>query len=189
MRRGIKWFLIIVGGGFLLFAGCAIILAATGVIDATPATPAPARAEDVPPTAAEQPASLEDAIDEALGESNREGRKLTAVDRFEDGDEDNLGVTWKLDDSFSGGLILAGAQRDAARILQTIETSGEPYSTVTLAGTFAMQDEAGSPSESVVVQATYDRATLEAIDWEAFNAADLLREPVARGIFIHETLR
>lgn len=109
------------------------------------------------------------AINEALGESNRDrtnNRKFTNLDYRET--EGSISVTWAADDNFSSSLIVAGIEGDAADVLRAIDESGVDYERVFLAATFALQDAAGNAFEGEVMLASYDRATIERIDWDTF---------------------
>ena len=126
------------------------------------------------------------AVNEALGPSNREvnaGRKLTAVGLFDD--EGTIGVTWALDDHFTPGMVLSLGQRDAERILAALASADVPFITLTLAGTFPMQDAAGDVAETVVVQAAYAHDDLREIAWDDFDATAVFREPLPLGVYIH----
>lgn len=112
-------------------------------------------------------------IDEGLGELNRGNgrRKMTDINYRED--EGSIEVTWAADDNFSNGLIVAGIQSDAAAVLRAIDESGVDYERVFLAATFAVQDAAGHASESEVMLASYDRSTIERINWSNFLATEV----------------
>ena len=140
---------------------------------ATDAPPPPTRTP-TPAATLEPRGRLVVGVDAALGELNRGNnrRKMTDVDYRED--EGSISVTWAADDNISNGWSVAGIEGDAADILRAIDESGVEYETVFLAATFALQDAAGNPVESEVMLASYDRATIERIDWGSFNRAEAL---------------
>lgn len=138
---------------------------------ATP-TPRPTVVRPLSPEAA-----LRAAVDDALGESNRGGRKLAdVVWRPEEG---SVSVTWKADDSFSSSLILAGIERDTAAVLEAVADSRFPYGHVFIGVTFAVVID-GADTEAEVVTAAFGRGRPDAGDvWDAADnywIAPLLRE-------------
>ena len=140
--------------------------AATAVPQPTDA-PAPA-----PTTPADPVEALRAAIDTALGESNRDlGRKLTTFDVRPD--ERTISVGWAADDNFSTGLIRSGLQLDTVAILKAIDAGNVPYDWVFLGATFALQDQSGNASEADVLTLAYKAATLDGINWDNFNRANV----------------
>lgn len=138
---------------------------------ATP-TPRPAVVRPLSPEAA-----LRAAVDDALGESNRGGRKLAdVVWRQEEG---SVSVTWKADDGFSSGLILDGIERDTAAVLGAVADSRLPYGHVFTSVTFAVTVD-GVDTEAEVVSAAFGRGRPDAGDvWDAadsYRIAPLLRD-------------
>lgn len=139
------------------------------IVTATP------RATTVRPLSPE--AALRAAVDDALGESNRGGRKLAdVVWRQEEG---SVSVTWAADDGFSSGLILDGIERDTAAVLGAVADSRLPYGHVFTSVTFAVTID-GKDSEAEVVSAAFGRGRPDAGDvWDAadsYRIAPLLRE-------------
>ena len=112
------------------------------------------------------------AIDGALGESNRGNRRKMTDINYREG-EDTIEVTWAADDNFSSGFIVTGIQSDAAAVLRAIDESGVEYERVFLAATFALRDAAGNDSEEEVMLASFDRETIERINWDNFLATDV----------------
>lgn len=112
------------------------------------------------------------AIDGALGESNRGNRRKMTNINYREGEE-TISVTWAADDNFSSGFIVTGIQGDAAAVLRAIDESGVAYEQVFLAATFAVRDAAGNDSEEEVMLASFDRETIERINWENFLATDV----------------
>lgn len=112
-------------------------------------------------------------IDAGLGELNRGNgrRKMTDINYRED--EGSISVTWAADDHFSNSLIVTSIQSDAAAVLRAIDESGVEYERVFLAATFALQDASGNASESEVMLASYDRETIERINWGSFLATEV----------------
>lgn len=180
-RKWVLWVVVAVVGLPLL---CGLILnwaEEPATADIREPTQAVDNESDDSPTRAPRPTAtfypsgvLRVAINDALGESNRDrtnDRKFTTLD-YREG-EGSISVTWAADDNFSSGLIVAGIKNDAAAVLRAIDESGVDYERVFLAATFAVQDAAGHASESEVMLASYDRATIERIDWSSFLATEV----------------
>lgn len=72
-------------------------------------------------------------------------------------------------DNFSKGMIASGAKRDTLDILKAVRESGMKYSRVFVQGKFPMQDSYGNSSVSMVVNAGYDKATVDKINFDGIN--------------------
>jgi len=88
-----------------------------------------------------------------------------------------------------GDALREAAQLDVRNILEGVGASGFDYEYITVRGWFPMLDECGEAEEIVVVDAGYDRGTMDRIDWSALppdgiyakaDQADLHRQFRAR---------
>lgn len=123
----------------------------------------------VPPTAALAPIDqLKVNIEDVLGTSNREVPRLTSFD-WSDTDK-SLIINWALNDNLTSSFIYIGMQKDVADMMQEIAKSGllPEYRFVTFVGTFPLQDAFGNASEERVVTASYNKATVDKINWDNF---------------------
>ena len=77
-------------------------------------------------------------------------------------------VTWLIEDILTEDLTRSGARRDATDILRKADTSSTGFETITMIGMFAMQDTFGNVSEQNVVALTFQRATIDKINWSNF---------------------
>lgn len=133
-------------------------------------TQTPLPSPTIPPTATLAPLdALKFQIETALGESNRNVPRLTSFDWTES--DKVLMIRWAVNDNLGTDLILIGVQTDVTDMLQIIAQSGllPDYQFVNFVGTFPLQDAFGNVSEERIVTATYDKATVDKINWENFQ--------------------
>jgi hypothetical protein len=126
--------------------------------------------------------TLQNALDQALGESNRGlGRKL---DLFSPGlpglIENSIIIGWAADEAASPTLIRETMARDTLTVLQAVADSGIDYDVVLIGAKYPMMiEQLNMVDEVEVLTLQYDRDTLAAIDWntitpsEIFQIADL----------------
>ena len=124
------------------------------------------RSENVILTPAE---TIETAVREALGSSNRGLDRATAVS-IDEGDE--VGIIWTLSAEVSEQRTLS-AKRDVAAVLRAIQGTGVVYGQVIVHGTFPIVGPLGGISEEPVVNAIYNRGQLYGIDWDTFPTEDV----------------
>jgi hypothetical protein len=151
--------------------------APTTVATSAPTTEAPATTEPATTATTEKPTTtakpkpipsktiLHDAVAEALGESNRNVKRLPG---FSADEGSYIIVTWRIDENLTEGLTKDGARIDAVTILKTIKGVPEHdrYKGVFLKGTYPLVDQYGNSKEETVVRARYERRTLERINFE-----------------------
>lgn len=82
------------------------------------------------------------------------------------GDNGILWIEYDIGDNLTNNMIITGAQRDTWDLLEAVHESGIDYPRVFVRGTFPMQDEYGNVEDSVVVNAGYDRETVDKINFE-----------------------
>lgn len=131
-----------------------------------------------------------DAVADTLGKSNRgmnfaasDSRRVKAVGL----DGGKLFVQWAINDNITSGLMKAGARRDVSDILKAIQETGVLYDNVLVVGTFALVDLLGNESEEEVVEASYNRSTVESINWDNFIFDNVYR--ISDGVVIHRLFR
>lgn len=152
--------------------------------------------EDEPTEAEEpeepaEPATLEDRIDEALGDSNRDVEPRFTVSRDTPSEGvDELVIRWAINDNLTEGMIKTSAKIDATDILEVVATQdGLEYDQVFLIGTFSMVDQMGNAEEDEVIMATYPRDTVRSINFDNFlhdNVWDIANQD---SLFIHPAFR
>ena len=96
-------------------------------------------------------------------------RRLTSLTMDEDS---SISVQFAINDNLTEDLIRFGARHDVYKILKAVHDSGLDYNFVGVVGTFPMNDAYGNTSEDKVVRLSYDRATIDKINWDGFNYAD-----------------
>ncbi len=149
----------------------------------------PEPVEASPPTPTPRPDPIEllrETIAKELGRSNRDVPRLSVVAI----QGERLVVVWAINDNLTRGFVARSGQMDAAKILQTIaeNTTGLPFfSSVFLAGTFAMVDRFGSGSEDRVVRLTFAHSTMKKINWPRFN--DRVLYEIADSASVHQDFR
>lgn len=125
----------------------------------------------VPPTPTLKPTrvllpseALRREIDEALGESNRGGRKLTDFEySFEEG---SITVVWAADDGFD---VRDGIERDLTTVLRLVDGSILPARRYFTSATFAVTDVYGRDREAPVMTAAHTSKELDKVKWENFD--------------------
>lgn len=139
---------------------------ATPVPTSTPeptATPEPTPAPTLSPVDA-----LAAALQEELGESNLDDRpRLRVVDSTPG--LDTLFIDWNINDSFAGDRQ-ATVQIDLARMMRVLVEGDDfiAYKDVAFRGYYPLINALGNVNDTLVVQAWYDRTTLEQINWDNF---------------------
>ncbi|MEX1095339.1 MAG: hypothetical protein WED34_04785 [Planctomycetales bacterium] len=123
-------------------------------------------------------------ITEVLGSSNREGvMKVKEIDVRGDA----VTVRFAIDDNLTEGYIKSGAKVDIVAILKAVQASGFSYRTVTVAGSFSMADKLGNASEDEVLRVTYQRSTVERINWSGFDNDNLY--DIGESVWLHPAFR
>jgi hypothetical protein len=140
----------------------------------------------VPPTSANPIEQLKTAIINKLGDSNR---KVQRLEEFSWSDSDKtLIIKWAINDNLTQDYILGGSQRDVTDMLQIIAQGGylPDYQFVTFVGTFPLRDNFGNISEERVVTASYNKSTVDKINWSNFLSDDVFK--IADTISIHPAM-
>lgn len=126
--------------------------------------------------------ALQNALDQALGESNRGlGRKLNLFSPGLPGlIENSIIIGWAADEAASPTLIRETMARDTLTVLQTVADSGIDYDAIFIGAKYPMMIEQLNMIDEVeVLTLQYNRDTLASIDWntitpaEIFESADL----------------
>jgi hypothetical protein len=153
----------------------------------TPA-PEPTAFQPAPPTLEElrdlTPAemTLRETLDRALGESNRGFEsKLTLFAAYPPLYYDNaIVIGWAADDAASNALIRERMQHDTLTVLRAVHDNGLDYDAILIGSTYPMSIEHLDMVDEVeVLTLTFERDTLNAIDWDTitpsqvFDLADL----------------
>ena len=128
------------------------------------ATPIPITPTVVP----EPPEALRQLLEQELGKSNRELDRISSFAWYEN--TGLISITFTANDNLTEGYIKSGLQLDVAKLLQTVAESNTilNYRSIYIVATFSMVDVYGNTEESQVLRATYDRETLEKINWDNF---------------------
>lgn len=132
---------------------------------ATPTTAEPAPTTKPKPVPVEQ--QLRSALENVLGESNRNRRRLPELSAPRGG---YIVLTWAIDENLTEGLTKDTARLEGMKILKTIEeveeSNGNHYTGAFLKGTFSLVDKYGNTSEEIVVRAGYDKGTVNRINFD-----------------------
>lgn len=109
-------------------------------------------------------ARIQDECDKSLGKSYRTEKRVSDVQV--------AGNTIKLhlyvQSNLTEHLMKFGAREDIAKILKAVQGSGVPYGAVTVTASYPVADKFGNSREQDVVRATYNRSTVDRINWEGF---------------------
>jgi len=121
-----------------------------------------------PPTATLEPrAALKAEIERELGHGNRNVPTLTELN-FDDPELGAIFIHWAINDNLTENLIKFGAKSDATDILKAVAMSGLDYTYVILSGSFPLVDQFGNTNERNVVNLTFNKDTVDRINWENF---------------------
>jgi len=123
---------------------------------------------------------------DSLGRSNRHVPRLSVVAL----QGERLVVVWAINDNLTRGFVARSGQMDAAKILHAISEASSRlpfFSSVFLAGTFAMVDQFGNGSEDRVIRLTFSHSTMKKINWPRFN--DRLLYDIADSSSVHPQFR
>lgn len=159
----------------LLLAGCAPP-SSEPAVSATPAA-----------TVASSPGeAVQAAITDALGDLNRDGTRIGAIDY--DDTTQQLTVTYALNDNLSTSLIRTGAWRDVADIIRAIRDSGVPVTQLKTFGTMGFLDNLGnSIGEQPVVTVVFDQQAIDGANLD--NLPGDMLESAALSVKIHPELQ
>lgn len=125
---------------------------------------------------------IQTAVTGAIGEkSNRDGNKLTSLTIDGSG---NIIIKFKIDDAFTENMIAIGAEDDITKALKSIKNSNVDYKTVTVFGTFAMQDKFGNSSEETVINIGFNKETVDKINFDNFDYKNIYSIADTK-VFIH----
>lgn len=130
---------------------------------AAPTNPPPA-ATPTPAATLTPEEKIQAALARALGHGNRDVPRLGRVSLT----LDVIDVQWAINDNLTENMIKTGARIDIADMLQAIDETGVSYELINFEGTFSMVDRLGNAREETVVWATYERATVDQINWDGF---------------------
>ena len=83
-------------------------------------------------------------------------------------------VTFDISDNFTQGLVISGAQRATFDVLEALDASDIEFSRVFIQGNLPMQDQYGNVEDSMVLNAGYDAATVEQINYENILVQDTI---------------
>lgn len=84
-------------------------------------------------------------------------------------------------------MIKRGTQMEVVKIVKAVKDSGVEYNTVDVRGTYSMSDRFGNASEQPVVTLTYQKATVDQINFENFLTENVYQ--IADGQRIHPAFR
>jgi len=167
LMKNKKW---IAYGSAVLVSLCVICAVAALAIE----TPDPGTATPTAQTLAVAPIDeLRLQIEASLGNGNRDIARLTAFDWSET--DQTLIIKWAINDNLSSHLIMVGIQKDVTDMLNVISQSGllPNYQFITFVGTFPLSDTFGNVAEERVVTASYDKTTVDKINWDGFQYPDV----------------
>ena len=111
---------------------------------------------------------LRNAVVKALGESNRDVKRLPG---FTANEGEYIVLTWRINENLTEGLTKDSARLDGMKILKAIRGVPEHdrYKGVSLKGTYSLVDRLGNAAEETVIRANYERSTLEKINFDGID--------------------
>jgi hypothetical protein len=134
-------------------------------------------------TTASPERELQARVSKALGASNRKHSPRVTVSFPTPGER--VILTWAINENLTEGLTKDTARLEAIKILQAIDKLGVDYSGAVLEGTYPLVDKLGNAAEETVVRASYDRATIDRINFENFLFKHVFDPDVASSAAIH----
>lgn len=134
--------------------------------EAEPTEEATEEPDEEEPT--EEPADPLQVIAQATGDDQAEAH----LEPGENGEV--LFVTFDISDNFTQGLVISGAQRATFDVLEALDASDVEYSRVFIQGNLPMQDQYGNVEDSMVLNAGYDAATVEQINYDNITIQDTI---------------
>lgn len=125
-------------------------------------------------------------IHDEIGRSNRDHDRRVAVSwNGGSSGERELVVNWFINDNLTTGMVVTGARSDVRDILAVVSRSGLDYDRVVLDGSFELVDQLGAVSEERVILATYERPTVEAMNFESVPVSSILELSMLEWLFVH----
>lgn len=116
---------------------------------------------------------LEDNLNQVLGKDQNNFLRLTKIS-YSDPEAGDITITWAIHDNADPDLAKINAQRDAATILQALETSKTRFIYVILIGTVSRQDQQGKPVDMPALRLDFNKSKLDKVNWEAFQPEDIV---------------
>lgn len=86
---------------------------------------------------------------------------------------DVIFASFKISDNLTKGFIATGAQDDTVNILKAVRESGIKYSKVFAQGSFPMTDEFGNTDDSMILNAGYEKSTVDKINFDGINQSKI----------------
>lgn len=125
-------------------------------------------------------------IEQALGDGNRDISRLTEFNWSET--DQSLIIVFAINDNFTSDLIMVGMQTDVTDMLKVISEGGflPEYQFVTFVGTFPLRDNFGNVSEERVLTVSYNKTTVNKINWQNFLYTDVF--DIADAFNIHPAM-
>jgi hypothetical protein len=106
-------------------------------------------------------------IEQVLGKGNRGVPSLTEFS-FDDPEKGALFINWAINENLTENLTKRGAKIDATNILKALDKSGIDYTYVLMSGSYPLVDAFGNSTERNVVNLTFNKATVDKINWDNF---------------------
>lgn len=150
-----------------------------------PTTPPPAPSSSPTPTTPTTPAApqpepdpqqqLRQAVEDALGRSNRDLDRLVRVDADPDDPSQLIEIEWTINDNFTANLIRRGAQFDVIKLIEVVQQHVTwDYAGLRVIGTMALVDQFGNTNEREVINLLYSPERVGLINPQAVRPADVL---------------
>lgn len=168
--------------------------ATPSAIATPPRTPTPGVVPHTPtptvtpiPVTAETLRLLHDAIEAALGDSNRPGivrLRMVVMRGHPEGLQ--LFVDWSINRGDTTWLTRTGAQIDVVRIARAVQAAGMIGDVLALQGNYAVLDTAGQPQETIVLVARFSRHVVVETNWGGVSYDGVA--PRAEQVWMHQAL-
>lgn len=121
-------------------------------------------AQDEPERTPEE--QLRAAVQDALGETNRDVDRISSFEAEEGG---RVSIEWAIDENLTEGLTKDTARSEGVDILEAVKESGFDYRIVEINGTYPLVDQLGNETEERVIRAQYSRKLINQINFENFD--------------------
>jgi hypothetical protein len=107
------------------------------------------------------------------------GAKVTAIQTV----GQSVQVAFTIQDNLTANLVRDGAKLDVLDILKAVQASGYSYDEIAIRATTSLTDVYGNTREGEVLRVSYNRATVDRINWSGFLSSNVF--DIADSLWLH----
>jgi len=156
---------IIILGGFLMFKGIDTTIKKVDEYQEAQKVAQEKLDKEMPKGSVER---LNHDIEKTLGKSNRGNQRVEIKMSGSD-----IDVYIFADDNLTPSMAKTGIQTDVTDTLEAVKNSGYEYGSITVKVSAALVDTFGNSNETLIVTTTYNKATVDRINWDNFIFTDV----------------